>query len=200
MMSLSRLAAIIRKEVRQLRRDRLTFALVFGLPIIQILLFGYAINTDVRNLRTAVADNANSSLSRQFISDLSATQVVRIVTQVQNAAAVEDLMRRGKVSIGVVVPPDFERRAVDASRPAVQVLVDGSDPTIVSVANQLRNMPVSFADSPGAGRVSNLEIRPFYNPERRSPVNIVPGLMGIILMMTMMLFTAVAIVRERERG
>ncbi|MEJ2273644.1 MAG: ABC transporter permease [Woeseiaceae bacterium] len=201
MKSLSRLGAIIKKEVRQLRRDRLTAGMVFGLPIIQILLFGYAINTDVRHLRAAVADEAGTHLSREFIADIGATQVVDIVQSVATPALLEDLLRRGEISIGIAVPQDFDRRVVDQSRAAAQLLVDGSDPTILGVANRLQTMPLGFVSGGQAGlRTAQLETRAYYNPERRTPVNIVPGLMGVILMMTMMLFTAVAIVRERERG
>ncbi len=201
MNSLSRLLAIVSKEVLQLRRDRLTFGLIVGLPIMQILLFGYAINMDVRNLKTAVANTANTHLSRQFVAELAQTQVVDIVADVETTLELEELLRRGEISIGVYVPPDFDRRTVDFTRPAVQLLVDGSDPTILGVANQLRQMPIGFDAASGArGSPSNIEVRAFYNPERRTPVNIVPGLMGIILTMTMTLFTAVAIVRERERG
>ena len=201
MKSLSRLGAIIKKEVLQLSRDKLTFGMVFGLPIIQILLFGYAINTDVRNLRTAVANQAGTHLSQQFVSELRASQVVKIVAAAESATELESMMRRGKISIGVLIPADFDRRVADKNRSAVHILVDGSDPTILSVANRLRSMPIAFDSAPKREQRQDLiEIRPYYNPERRTPVNIVPGLMGIILMMTMMLFTAVAIVRERERG
>jgi ABC-2 type transport system permease protein len=200
MKSLSRLGAIIKKEVRQLRRDRLTFGMVFGLPIIQILLFGYAINTDVRNLRSAVADQANTSLSREFVANLGATQVVNFVALADTAEELEAMLRRGDISIGVVIPPDFDRRVVDQTRSAVHILVDGSDPTVLGVANQLRNVPVHVGLAPQRRSAELIETRPYYNPERRTPVNIVPGLMGVILMMTMMLFTAVAIVREKERG
>ncbi|HNP63674.1 MAG TPA: ABC transporter permease, partial [Woeseiaceae bacterium] len=123
--SLSRLGAIIKKEVRQLGRDRLTFGMIFGLPIIQILLFGYAINTDVRNLKTAIVNQSGSHLSRQFVSDLGATQVVDIIASASNPAELENLLRRGKISIGVYIPEDFDRRIVDRNRPAVQLLVDG---------------------------------------------------------------------------
>ena len=201
MKSLSRILAIIKKEVRQLRRDRLTFGMVVGLPVIQMLLFGYAINTDVRNLRTAVANQANTHLSRQFVAELKQTQVVNIVDQVASSADLEQLLRRGTVSIGVVIPADFDRRVADQTRSAVQLLVDGSDPTMLGVANKLREMPIGF-DSMQRVRSGPelIEVRPYYNPERRTPVNIIPGLMGVILTMTMILFTAVAIVRERERG
>ncbi|MDJ0909881.1 MAG: ABC transporter permease [Woeseiaceae bacterium] len=199
MNSLSRLLAIVSKEVLQLSRDRLTFGLVVGLPIMQILLFGYAINMDVRNLKAAVTNDANTHLSRQFIAELGETQVVDIVADVATTGELEDLLRSGKISIGVYLPPDFDRRSIDPTRNAVQLLVDGSDPTILGVANQLRQMPVGF-DTASGNPASNVEVRAYYNPERRTPVNIVPGLMGIILTMTMTLFTAVAIVRERERG
>ncbi len=201
MMSLSRLSAIVKKELRQLGRDRLTFGMVFGLPIIQILLFGFAINTDVRNLRAAVANEAGTHLSRQFVADLGATQIVNILATEDTPEQLEHRLRRGEVSIGIAIPADFDRRVADRNRAAVHLLVDGSDPTILGVANQLRSMPVRFDSTPEkAQRQDLIEVRAYYNPERRTPVNIVPGLMGIILMMTMMLFTAVAIVRERERG
>ncbi|MEO1201662.1 MAG: ABC transporter permease [Pseudomonadota bacterium] len=200
-MSPSRLSAIIKKEVRQLRRDRLTFGMVVGLPIVQMLLFGYAINTDVRNLKTAVADQADTHLSRQFIASLSQSQVVDIVARVDSPGELEDLLRAGRVSIGVAIPRDFDRRSIDANRAAAQLLVDGSDPTILGVANQLTAMPLDYGPvATSDRRMRNIEVRAYYNPERRTPVNIVPGLMGVILTMTMMLFTAVAIVRERERG
>jgi len=201
MRSLSRILAILRKEVRQLRRDHLTFGMVVGLPIVQMLLFGYAINTDVRNLRTAVANQAGTHLSRQFVAELGQTQVVDIIDYVDSLQQLEDLLRQGRISIGVLIPHDFDRRIVDTTRASVHLLVDGSDPTILGVANQLRMTPVGFdsVNSVDRGPLP-VEVRPFYNPERRTPVNIVPGLMGVILTMTMILFTAVAIVRERERG
>jgi len=193
--------AILRKEVRQLRRDHLTFGMVIGLPIVQMLLFGYAINTDVRNLPTAIANQAGTHLSRQFVAELEQTQVVDIIDYVDSPQQLEDLLRQGKISIGAHIPHDFDRRIVDTTRSAVQLLVDGSDPTILGVAMQLRMMPVSFDSTKSVDRGPlPIEVRPYYNPERRTPVNIVPGLMGVILTMTMILFTAVAIVRERERG
>ncbi len=201
MKSLSRIFAILLKEVRQLRRDRLTFGMVVGLPVMQMLLFGYAINTDVRDLRTAVADQAKTHLSRQFVAELGQTQVVNIVGGVDSPRQLEELLRDGSISIGVHIPHDFDRRIVDRTRAASHLLVDGSDPTILGVANQLRVMPFGFDAGNTAAPVPQvIEVRPYYNPERRTPVNIVPGLMGVILTMTMILFTAVAIVRERERG
>ena len=201
MKSLSRILAIVHKEVRQLRRDRLTFGMIVGLPVIQMLLFGYAINTDVRNLRTALVNQADTHLAQQFVAELRQTQVVDVIAEVESAADLEDLLRRGRISVGVLLPKDFDRRVIDSTRPAVQLLVDGSDPTILGVANQLLAMPFKFDLSPRqADSAPLIAVRPFYNPERRTPVNIIPGLMGVILTMTMILFTAVALVRERERG
>lgn len=201
MKSLSRLNAIIKKEILQLGRDRLTFGMIVGLPIIQILMFGYAINTDVRNLNTAVANQAGTHLSREFLSELRATQVVNIIQYVKTPGDLEDLLRRGDISIGVFIPRDFDRRVADSNRAAVHLLVSGSDPNTLNVVNQLLAMPIAFDTAPKRVKQQDLiSVRPYYNPERRSPVNIIPGLIGIILMMTMMLFTAVSIVRERERG
>ncbi len=200
MKPLSRLMAVTRKEVRQMRRDRLTFAMIFGIPLMQIILFGYAINTDVRNLKTAIVDEANTHLSRDFVAQLTATQVTDIHVHVSTVAQLEDLLRAGEVSIGVAIPHDFDRRVADDTRAAAHILVDGSDPTIVGIADGLRNLPLRFDTVMEKQRTELIEVRPYYNPERRTPVNIIPGLMGVILMMTMMIFTAVAIVRERERG
>lgn len=201
MKALGRLSAIMAKELRQLRRDRLTFAMIVGIPVMQILLFGYAINTDVRNLRSAVADQSGTHLSRQFVADLSQTQVLDFRHVVETPEQIEALLRAGSISAGIHIPRDFDRRVIDESRTAAHLLVDGADPTIVGVANRLTAMEIGF-DS-GAGRpdsAASLEVRPYYNPERRSAVFVVPGLIGIILTLTMMLFTAVAIVREREHG
>lgn len=199
---LPRLFAIISKEFRQLRRDRLTFGMIVGIPLLELILFGYAINTDVRNLQAAYADQANTHLSRQLVADLRSTQVLDFQTSVHGAQELEELLREGSISVGVLIPADFDRRIVDRSRSAVQLLVDGSDPTILGVARQLTQMPVGFdlQKTPTANPAAVFEVRNFYNPERRSAVNIVPGLIGVILTMTLTLFTAVAIARERERG
>ncbi len=194
-----RLFAVMRKELRQLKRDRITVAMIVGIPIGQMLLFGYAINTDVRNLKSAVANQANTQLSRQFVAELRETQVLDFRFSVESPAELEHLLRAGKISVGVYIPPDFDRRTTNPRRPAAHLMVDGADPTIVGIANQLAMMPVGF-DAVKSRPERTLEVRPYYNPERRTAVNIVPGLIGVILTLTMILFTAVAIVRERERG
>lgn len=200
MKALRKLYAVIKKEFRQMRRDRITFFMIVGVPIGQILLFGYAINTDVRNLRSAVADQANTHLSRQFLAELRQTQVIDLQFAVETAEQIEELLRMGEISVGVFIPPDFDRRVIDRQRAAAQLLVDGGDPTILGVANQLALMPFGFDSQPVATRERPFAVRPYYNPERRTAVNIIPGLIGVILTMTMTLFTAVAIVREREHG
>jgi ABC-2 type transport system permease protein len=197
--ALIKLLAVMKKEVRQLKRDRITAGMIVGVPIVQILLFGYAINTDVRDLKAAVANQAKTHLSRQFIAEMRETQVVDFRYFVETPDEIEQLLRTGKISVGVHIPPDFDRRVVDPRRAAAHLLVDGADPTIVGIANQLAMMPIGFG-AKKSRPVRSLEVRPYYNPERRTAVNIVPGLIGIILTLTMILFTAVAIVRERERG
>ena len=200
MKSLQRILAIVRKEVRQLRRDRLTFGMIVGIPVIQLLMFGYAINMDVRHLDAAVADLAGTSASRQIVMDMSQTQIIRVVKQVSSASELEHLMRQGKISVGIYVPPDFDRRLHQSERSAMQLLVDGSDTVVQGAAAQLAQVAQRARTSPYNDKPPVMELRTYYNPERRSPVNTVPGLIGVILTMTMILFTAVAIVRERERG
>jgi ABC-2 type transport system permease protein len=197
MKSLQRIFAIARKEIRQLRRDRITFGMIVGISILQLLLFGYAINMDPRNLTAGVADMAGTAASRQFVLDLAHSQVIDITTQAGSAEELEALMRRGELSVGIFIPHDFERRLQQNDRSAVQVLIDGSDPIIGGAVAQLGQ---SGRFSPYNDRPPLMEIRSYYNPERRSAVNTVPGLIGIILTLTMIMFTAVAIVRERERG
>jgi ABC-2 type transport system permease protein len=198
---LSRTIAILRKEVQQVRRDRLTFGMIAGIPILQILLFGYAINTDVRHLNAAVADQSSSQLSRQLLADLHATQVVEITRHVHTGEELKHLLDKGEINIGILIPPDFERRLQQKDRPAAQLLIDGSDPIILAAAKSLISMPFQTRANAQQNVTQNLfEVRNYYNPERRSAVFVVPGLIGVILTMTMVLFTAVAIVRERERG
>jgi ABC-2 type transport system permease protein len=197
---LERIAAVMVKEVRQLARDRLTFGMIVGIPLMQMLLFGYAINFDVRNLRAAVVDEARSSLSREYVAALEASGVVAFGAP---SAGVPELRRRmdaGEISVGIHIPHDFERRVLDRSRPAAQLMVDGSEPMVDSVARGLTAVPLPGRDGSYAGTVPLLELRTEYNPERRTAVQIVPALIGVIHNMTMMIFTAAAVVRERERG
>jgi len=197
----TRLFAILGKEVQQLRRDRLTFGMIVGIPILQIVLFGYAINTDVRHLTAAIADQAGTQLSRQLVEDMQATQVIDVAQRVNTGAQLKALLDSGEISVGVLIPPDFERRLQQNDRAAAQLMVDGSDPIILATTQTLTKMKLQAHTAEKAEKQHQLfEVRNYYNPERRSSVFVVPGLIGVILTMTMVLFTAVAIVRERERG
>ncbi|MGV8959411.1 MAG: ABC transporter permease [Stenotrophomonas sp.] len=206
-MNLRRLWAIVLKELRQLRRDRITLAMIIGIPVMQLALFGYAINLNLRHLDTGIADQADTSASRALLMDMLATGVIAPKLRVDTPQQLMEALRRGEISIGVVIPRDFERRRFEG-REAVQVLVDGSDTVVQSAAIQLAQVPLATTpvsnDRPlRAGAISGggqISVVAFYNPQRRSAVNIVPGLIGIILTMTMVMFTAVSIVRERERG
>ena len=209
-MKFRRLWAIVVKELRQLRRDRISAAMIIGIPVIQLTLFGYAINTNVRGLHAGIADQANTAGSRALVMDMLATDVILPVAKADTPQQLMEMIRRGRISVGIAIPPDFERRRFEG-REAVQILVDGSDTAVQSAVIQLAQVPVNSAvqapitsatrapatSTPPSGPIA---VVAFYNPERRSAVNIVPGLIGVILTMTMVLFTGIAIVRERERG
>ena len=205
-MNWHRLWAIVLKEMRQLRRDRITLAMIVGIPVMQLVLFGYAINLNLRGLDAAIADQAGTAGSRALVMDMLATGVVAPVRDARTPQELMSLLERGEISVGIVIPPDFERRRIDG-REVAQVLVDGSDTVVQSAAIQLAQVPLQATPidndrsrqgvGPKGGPISVVS---FYNPQRRSAVNIVPGLIGIILTMTMVMFTSVAIVRERERG
>ncbi|WP_460803998.1 ABC transporter permease [Microbulbifer agarilyticus] len=198
------------KEFRQMRRDRMTLAMIVGIPIMQLALFGYAINLNLRNLPAAIADQSKTSASRQFVMDMIATEVIEPVTPAQTPDQLMGMLRRGEISVGVVIPYDYERRLA-LGQEAVQILVDGSDTVVQSAAQQLAQIPVGEPPPENDTALPNrqstvplpdglISIVAFYNPQRVSAINIVPGLIGIILTMTMVMFTSVAIVRERERG
>jgi ABC-2 type transport system permease protein len=184
------------KEFRHLQRDQLSRAMILGIPLIMTVLFGYAINHDVRHLPAGVVDAADTSVSRLLLAKIQATRIVDIVDRFDSVESLEQAMARGAVSVGVFVPPDFETRIRQADRPIAQLLIDGSDPVVQSAARSLVQLPMAELGN----AIPAFAVKVYYNPERRSPVFIVPGLCGVILNLTMVLFTSVAIVRERERG
>ena len=192
--SLSRWLGILIKEFIQLKRDRLTFGMIIGVPILQLLLFGFAINMDVRNLDAAIVDQADTYASRAFVQEIAQSQVIRVRASLREPAGIDALLRAGDVSVAIVIPRDFDKRLARGDRSFVQMVADGSDPVIGQAARQIAQFPFT------RGSVTPVEVLNLYNPERRSALNTVPGLIGVILTMTMTLFTAVAIVRERERG
>jgi ABC-2 type transport system permease protein len=196
-MNRTRLFAIVLKELRQLRRDRLTFAMILGIPTMQLLLFGFAINLDIRHIDAAIVDQAQTARSREVAATLAATGLLALQdVPASTPAELGDALRRGRISVGIVLPPDLDRRLELRDRPAVQVMVDGSDQTVQAAARQLAALPMPGAKAAYQG----VEVVNFYNPERRAPVNTVPGLIGLILTMTLVMFTGMALVRERERG
>lgn len=198
-MMLRRMFAVVRKELRQLSRDRITFAMIVGIPTLQLLLFGFAINLDVRHLPGAVLDEANTARSRELVAELRSSQVLTLDLVLDSPQKIDALLRDGTISAAVVIPSDFENRLERADRPAWQVIVDGSDQSVQAAARQLALFPLARLRNQPVP-VNSVEIVNFYNPQRRAPINTVPGLIGVILTMTMVVFTAMAIVRERERG
>jgi ABC-2 type transport system permease protein len=195
-MSPNRLLAIVIKELRQLGRDRLTFGMILGIPAIQLLLFGFAINMDIRNINAAFVDEARTAHSREIIATLEATGLLAPRDPVRTPAQLQELIRQGRINIGIVIPADLERRLATRDRPAVQVMVDGSEQTVQAAARQIAAAPL-----PGiAPGYQGFEVVNFYNPGRSAPLNTVPGLIGVILTMTLVMFTGIALVRERERG
>lgn len=202
MSALSRIAAVTLKEFRQLSRDRLTFGMVVMIPLIQLLLFGFAINTNIRNISVGLLDEANSSASRYIVEAVRATQVVNFVESYHAPQEAEAAITAGRVRAVLVLPRDLEQRQANAASnlPLGQWLVDASDNIVASALLGLRNMPLAVAQDTRVQPAPTFEVALYFNPERRTPVNIVPGLLAVILTMTMILFTSTAIVREKERG
>ena len=210
MSGMRRIWAITQKEFRQLARDRLTFAMVIGIPLILIMMFGFAINLDVRGLRAGIADQAGTQTSRRLVADLTASQVINPVRRAATAEELEQLLLRNEIVVGVFIPRDLERRLQDPNREAAQLLVDATDPLIPGIVSAVADMPFALRERtasprliPRTGRSQQSRLfamRQLYNPEGRSAVMIVPGTIGVILTFTMVLFTSIAIVRERERG
>lgn len=211
---MNRMLAIAWKEMIQARRDRLTMAMMVGVPIIQLLLFGYAINTDVRNITTVVYDQDHSEESRGFVRRLEATGFYDVVGHVDSYEQIGIALRSRHAMVALVVPPRFGAE-VEAGRVSqLQLVVDGSDPQVVASATETaaslagaRSAVLSVErlqrlGQPAAAptQVIGLEPAIWYNPDLRTAVFIVPGLVGVILTMTLVMFTAMAIARERERG
>ncbi|PSV44419.1 ABC transporter [Photobacterium indicum] len=197
--SFFRIKAIMIKEIRQLSRDRITFGMVVMIPLIQLLLFGYAINTDVRDIPIAVVDQSESAVGRMITESVKATQVITVKAAYATVGEAEQAITAGEVRGALVLPSDLAQR-IAQDRTVGQWLVDGSDTMVSAALLQLRDMPLQELVNYEPTGPSTFEVALFFNPERRSAVNIVPGLLGVILTMTMILFTSAAIVRERERG
>lgn len=209
---MSRLAAIARKELQQLRRDRLTLAMMVVLPLTQMLLFGYAISTEVRHIPTVAYDQDRSAGSRDFLARMIATSYYDLAGHAESYEDVARALRSGRARVALVIPPSFGAHAAAGRETTVQLVVDGSDPQTVASATSAASMLaaalssasasqrlLALAPGRGAGQIS-LVPTIWYNPEERTAVYIVPGLIGVILSTTMVMFTAMAVARERERG
>ncbi len=198
---------MFRKEFIQMRRDRLTLGIMVGIPVIQLLMFGFAIQTDVRHIPTVVLDESRTPASRDIIQAFENTGSFRIVGHVDERRALDAAIARGDAQAGIVVPADYPRDLARGTTATVQVIVDASDPLSSTAAlaaaagvAQVRSLAILSAVAGRSQLPLEARVRPRYNPGLRSPNYIVPGLVGVILTITMVLVTAMAIVRERERG
>jgi ABC-2 type transport system permease protein len=223
-----RIGAVARKELLQLRRDHLTMGFVVGVPIVQLALFGYAINQDIRHADTAVVDRSSTLASRTLIGELEATQTFDVVARPATEEEGRQLLRSGRARVLIIVPADFTRGYYRGRGAQVSVLADATDPTLARAVQasvrgleaHLNQREQRFVGEGGESSVRTtragvrFSIRPelvqdapwrfsvlaYHNPELRTPVFVVPALLGVILTTTMILMTALSIVRERERG
>jgi len=206
--SFPRFLAMAVKEFIQMRRDRLTFAMMIGIPLIQLVLFGFAINNDPKHLPTVVVTNHSDIYARSVISAMKQSDYFRILDHAVTRDEAERMMALGEVQFIVSFPVDFARRVVRGESPSVLIEADATDPvatgSAISAAAALPNalmhyLPQESLVQSGQPPIS-IAVHRRYNPESITQYNIVPALMGVILTMTMVLITAVAITRERERG
>jgi ABC-2 type transport system permease protein len=205
-----RWSGIIVKEFIQLKRDRLTFGMIIGIPVLQLILFGYAINSDPKQLPTAVLAADAGPYSRSLLSAMQTSGYFRINRLASSENEIEDLMARGEILFAVTIPENFERKLVRGERPVLLVEADASDPAAVgnavaalgqiAFASLQRDLGGPLADLKPVAPPLEMRVHRRYNPEGVTAYNIVPGLLGTILTMTMVLMTGLAMTRERERG
>ncbi len=202
----SRFWPMLWKEFIQMRRDRLTFVMMTGLPAIQLVLFGYAIQTDVRHLKTVVLDESRTAESRALIAVVMNTGSFDRVGDVADRPALRRAIESGSASAALVIPPDYERNIKRGRTAEAQMIVDAADPQSsqsaisgAQLAALERGLVISARKFKGDQPI-DMRVRPWYNPEARSALFIVPGVIGILLTITMTIITSSAIVRERERG
>jgi len=210
MFSLRRFFAVVAKEFVQMRRDRLTFAMMVGIPIVQLVLFGFAINNDPKSLPTAVLSNDNGVFARSLVRAMENTGYFKVVAMVDSEADIERMLKDGAVQFAVTIPTDFGRDLQRGARPTVLVEADATDPAATSNAlAALQRLPETALRHDLTGPLAPLATGPppfqivthrAYNPEGITQYNIVPALIGVILTMTMIIMTALAVTREIERG
>lgn len=209
-LSLARLGALLMKEFIQMRRDRITFGMMLGVPLIQLLLFGYAINPDPKQLPAALVAVSQDHYTRAVVSALEATGYYRFDHVVASAAEAKSLIAAGTVAFVVTIPSDLARRIDRGDRPRILIEADATDPSASSGAISALGTVVrrALTREQGIGDVAAEEtasrldvvVHRRYNPEGVSQYNIVPGLLGVILQMTMVMMTSIALTREIERG
>ena len=210
MFAMHRFVAVLVKEFVQMRRDRLTFAMMIGVPIMQLVLFGYAINMDPKALPTAVVSADSSSFSRSLVRALENTGYYKVVALPQSVDAADELLARGEVQFVLQIPEDFSRKLQRGERAVVLVEADATDPAATGNAiGALQQVNLTALRHDLTGPLAGMkpgeapfEIRVHrrYNPEGITQYNIVPGLMGVVLTMTLVMMTSIAMTRERERG
>ena len=208
--SVARWWGIVTKEFLQLHRDRLTFGMVVGMPIIMLVVFGYAINTDPRHLRTAVLRGDQSEFTRSYLAAMRTSGYFEFVSELENEEEARAALARGDVQFVVNIPADFTRRLLRGERPAMLIEADATDPAAAGAAiASVRELALSVSKKDLRGALRPLaageppfdvRVHKLYNPEGLTQHNIVPGLMGVILTMTMVMMTGLAMTRERERG
>ncbi len=208
--SWSRFSAIIAKEFVQMRRDRLTFAMMIGIPLLQLILFGFAINSDPKHLPAAVLCRDPGTFARTIVEGIRRSDYFSMVKEVSSEAESEALLAAGKVQFVLNIPENFSRSLVRGERPAVLLEADATDPAATSnaigavqlLASEVLDRDLKGVLSPQRGTPASFELRVHrrYNPEAITQYNVVPGLMGVVLTMTMVMATALGITRERERG
>jgi len=208
--SWSRWVGIIVKEFIQLKRDRLTFGMIIGIPVLQLILFGYAINADPKRLPTAVLAADSSLYSRSLLAAMQTSGYFRIDRQAASEDEIDDLLAHGRVQFAITIPENFGRKLVRGERPVLLVEADASDPAAtgnaIAALGQLANTALArdlqgpLAELAPRAPPFDVRIHRRYNPEGVTAYNIVPGLIGTILTMTMVLMTGLAMTRERERG
>ena len=197
--------AMLRKEFIQMRRDRLTLGMMIGIPTIQLILFGYAIQTEVRHLPTVVLDQSRSPESRRLVQAMLNTGNFDLAGTVADRVELAAVIGRGDAKAGIVIPPDYEHDVKRGRVAQAQIVVDAADPLASSaamsgaaLAGAVRSQALAAAR--GVAAPIEIRVRPWYNPASRSAVYIVPGIIGVLLSMTMIVIASIAIVRERERG
>ena len=208
--SLDRMTAVLVKEFIQLTRDRVTYAMILAVPVLQMLLFGYAINTDPRHLPTAILVQENSVFARSVMSGIANSSYFDIVRQARTPAELDALVRTGEVQFAITIPGDFTRRVVRGDKAQILVEADATDPTATgSALAALARLPREALRHDLAGAVAapvdpaqpfEIVIHRRYNPENITAYNIVPGLLGIVLTLTLVMMTAIGVTREQERG